>query len=246
LVVRTFFLSNTDAKTIANTLKTIVKSHDIVADETRNIVIVRDTPEAIRMAEKLVALEDVPEPEVMLEVEVLEVQREDLQNLGIAWPSSVSVSPQPLGTTISSIGTSTGSTGTSTVGSLGSSSTSSSASSPALALYDLLHQNSRTLGVSSLQVTANANLQDSGAKLLTNPRIRVRNHEKAKILIGERVPNITSTATSTGFVSQSINYLDIGLTLNVEPTIYLDDTVGIKVALEVSMRISRKLDTRFA
>jgi general secretion pathway protein D len=239
LVVRTFFLSNTDAKTIANTLKTIVKSHDIVADETRNIVIVRDTPEAIRMAEKLVALEDVPEPEVMLEVEVLEVQREDLQNLGIAWPSSVSVSPQPLGTTISSIGTSTGSTGTSTVGSLGSSSTSSSASSPALALYDLLHQNSRTLGVSSLQVTANANLQDSGAKLLTNPRIRVRNHEKAKILIGERVPNITSTATSTGFVSQSINYLDIGLTLNVEPTIYLDDTVGIKVALEVSSLLNQ-------
>lgn len=239
LVVRTFFLSNTDAKTIANTLKTIVKSHDIVADETRNIVIVRDTPEAIRMAEKLVALEDVPEPEVMLEVEVLEVQREDLQNLGIAWPSSVSVSPQPLGTTISSIGTSTGSIGTSTVGSLGSSSTSSSASSPALALYDLLHQNSRTLGVSSLQVTANANLQDSGAKLLTNPRIRVRNHEKAKILIGERVPNITSTATSTGFVSQSINYLDIGLTLNVEPTIYLDDTVGIKVALEVSSLLNQ-------
>ncbi|CAE6856946.1 Type 3 secretion system secretin [Paraburkholderia nemoris] len=241
LAVRTFFLANTDAKTIANTLKTIVKSHDIVADETRNIVIMRDTPEAIRMAEKLVALEDVPEPEVMLEVEVLEVQREDLQNLGIAWPSSVSVSPQPLGTAISSIGTSTGTTtsGSSTVGSIGSSSTSGTGTSPSLSLYDLLHQTSHTLGVSSLQVTANANLQNSGAKLLTNPRIRVRNHEKAKILIGERVPNITSTATSTGFVSQSINYLDIGLTLNVEPTVYLDDTVGIKVALEVSSLLNQ-------
>jgi general secretion pathway protein D len=239
LAVRTFFLSNADAKTIANTLKTIVKSHDIVADETRNIVIVRDTPEAIRMAEKLVALEDVPEPEVMLEVEVLEVQREDLQNLGIAWPSSVSVSPQPLGTAISSIATSTTTSGTSTVGSIASTSSSSTGTSPSLALYDLLHQSSHTLGVSSLQVTANANLQDSGAKLLTNPRIRVRNHEKAKILIGERVPNITSTATSTGFVSQSINYLDIGLTLNVEPTVYLDDTVGIKVALEVSSLLNQ-------
>jgi general secretion pathway protein D len=62
----------------------------------------------------------------------------------------------------------------------------------------------------------------------------VRNNEKAKILIGERVPNITSTATSTGFVSQSVNYLDVGLTLNVQPTVYLDDTVGIKVSLEVS------------
>ena len=70
--------------------------------------------------------------------------------------------------------------------------------------------------------TANANLQDSDAKLLTNPRIRVRNHEKAKILIGERVSNVTWTATATGVVSQSINYIDVGLTLNVEPTIYLD------------------------
>ncbi len=106
--------------------------------------------------------------------------------------------------------------------------------SPALTMNDLLHQTVRTIGLSSLQATVNANVQDSTVKLLTNPRIRVRNHEKAKILIGERVPNFTSTATSTGFLSQSVNYLDIGLTLNVEPTVYLDDTVGIKLALEVS------------
>lgn len=79
-----------------------------------------------------------------------------------------------------------------------------------------------------------AKKEDSDANLLANPRIRVRNHEKAKILIGERVPNITTTSTSTGFVSESINYIDVGLTLNVEPTIYLDNDVGIKVSLEVS------------
>jgi general secretion pathway protein D len=235
LAVRTFFLSNADAKTVANTLKTIVKSHDVVADEKLNVVIVRDTPDAIRMAEKLVALEDVPEPEVMLEVEVLEVQRNSMQDLGIAWPSSVTFTPTAAGSTFNAIagGGSSGS-------SYGSSySSSGSGASPALSLHDLLHQTSRTLGVSSLQATVNANRQDSNAKLLTNPRIRVRNHEKAKILIGERVPNITSTATSTGFVSQSINYLDIGLTLNVEPSIYLDDTVGIKVSLEVSSLLNQ-------
>jgi general secretion pathway protein D len=242
LAVRTFFLSNADAKTIANTLKTIVKSHDVVADEKLNMVIVRDTPDAIKMAEKLVALEDVAEPEVMLEVEVLEVQRNRLENLGIAWPSSVSVTPTPIGTAIGSLGGGSNNTGSSVGspnGSFGSSSSSGTGASPALALSDLLHQTTHTLGVSSLQATVNANLQDSDAKLLTNPRIRVRNHEKAKILIGERVPNITSTATSTGFVSQSINYLDIGLTLNVEPTIYLDDTVGIKVSLEVSSLLNQ-------
>ncbi|MFM0340702.1 secretin N-terminal domain-containing protein [Paraburkholderia fungorum] len=238
LAVRTFFLANADAKTIANTLKTIVKSHDVVADEKLNMVIVRDTPDAIRMAEKLVALEDVAEPEVMLEVEVLEVQRNSLQDLGVAWPGSVSFTPTPVGSVISSTGNGS-STGSAVGSSFGSSSSAGGSGSPAMSLWDLLHQTSRSLGVSSLQATVNANQQDSNAKLLTNPRIRVRNHEKAKILIGERVPNITSTATSTGFVSQSINYLDIGLTLNVEPTIFLDDTVGIKVSLEVSSLLNQ-------
>ena len=225
LAVRTFFLTNIEAKTMANTLKTIVKSRDIVVDEKLNMIIIRDTPDAIKMAEKLVALQDVQEPEVMLEVEVLEVQKTLLQNLGIEWPASLSVTPLPLGSLASS--STSGTTGTTTT--TGTTSTSST-----LSLHDLLHQNRNSLGVTVGQATANANLQDSDAKLLTNPRIRVRNHEKAKILIGERVPNITSTATSTGFVSQSINYIDIGLTLNVEPTIYLDDDVGIKVTLEVS------------
>ncbi|AUT75944.1 secretion protein [Paraburkholderia hospita] len=240
LAVRTFFLSNADAKTVANTLKTIVKSHDVVADEKLNMVIVRDTPDAIRMAEKLVALQDVAEPEVMLEVEVLEVQRTRLQHLGIAWPGSVTVTPLPVGSVVSPVvnGGSPGSTfGGINGGSFGS--TSSTGASPSLTLHDLLNQTSRTLGLSSLQATVSTNLQDSDAKLLTNPRIRVHNHEKAKILIGERVPNITSTATSTGFVSQSVNYLDIGLTLSVEPSIYLDDSVGIKVSLEVSSLLNQ-------
>jgi general secretion pathway protein D len=241
LAVRTFFLSNTDAKTIANTLKTILKIHDVVTDEKLNVVIVRDTPDAIRMAERLVSLEDVAEPEVMLEVEVLEVQRNRELNLGIAWPSSVNVTPLPLGSAIAPV---TGQPNTNLggsspfspngIGGTGSFGGTSDGSTPALTLNDLLHQTVRTIGLSSLQATVNANVQDSDVKLLTNPRIRVRNHEKAKILIGERVPNITSTATSTGFLSQSVNYLDIGLTLNVEPTVYLDNTVGIKLALEVS------------
>ncbi|MBN3759283.1 secretin N-terminal domain-containing protein [Burkholderia sp. Ac-20365] len=238
LAVRTFFLSNTDAKTIANTLKTILKIQNVIADEKLNVVIVRDSPDAIRMAERLVSLEDVPEPEVMLEVEVLEVQRNHELNLGIAWPASVNVTPLPIGSVIAPVtgqpATNTGASSSYPYGYGGTGMSSSNGSTPALTLHDLLHQTARTIGLSSLQATANANVQDSDVKLLTNPRIRVRNHEKAKILIGERVPNITSTATSTGFLSQSVNYLDIGLTLNVEPTVYLDDTVGIKLALEVS------------
>ena len=77
--------------------------------------------------------------------------------------------------------------------------------------------------------------QDGVTSVLANPRIRVKNREKAKIHIGDRVPVITTTAAAAGgFVSESVSYLDVGLKLEVEPLIHLRDEVGIKVGLEVS------------
>ncbi|SFI22061.1 general secretion pathway protein D [Collimonas sp. OK307] len=226
MVVRSFFLANAEAKAVANTLKTIVKSRDIVIDEKLNLLIVRDSPEAIRLAEKLIALQDVAEPEVMLEVEVLEIAHTRLQQLGIQWPASLGLTPLALAVTpTASTGTGSGSTTVTPPNSL--------------SLNDLLHQNSRSLSATIGTTTANANVQDTDSNLLANPRIRARNHEKAKILIGERVPNITTTSTATGFASESINYVDVGLTLNVEPTVYLDNDVAIKVSLEVSNVISQ-------
>jgi general secretion pathway protein D len=69
---------------------------------------------------------------------------------------------------------------------------------------------------------------------LANPRIRTKSREKAKILIGDKVPVITSTASASGFVSENVSYLDVGLKLDVEPTVSPDDEVTIKLALEVS------------
>ncbi len=209
LVVKSFFLANAEAKTVANTLKTILKSRDVVIDEKLNMLVVRDSPDAIKLAERLIAMHDVPEPEVMLEVEIMEVKRTSLLELGIKWPDSLTLTPlaTPAGRS--------------------------------LTLRDLQNQSSATLGVGNPAVTVNASKNDSDANLLANPRIRARNREKAKILIGERVPNITSTATSTGFVSESITYVDVGLKLEVEPTIYLDNDVAIKVALEVSNIVSQ-------
>ncbi|RJG05278.1 general secretion pathway protein GspD [Noviherbaspirillum cavernae] len=204
MVVKSFLLANADAKVVANTLKTIVKSRDIVVDEKLNMVIVRDSPDAIKAAEKLVALHDVPEPEVMLEVEILEVKRTRLMELGIQWPSSLALTPLP---------STTGGT---------------------LTLDDLRNVTSKTVGAGVGPTIIRARKEDGDANLLANPRIRARNHEKAKILIGERVPNITTTATATGFVSESVNYIDVGLKLDVEPTVYLDNDVAIKISLEVS------------
>ncbi|MEC5217697.1 general secretion pathway protein D [Actimicrobium sp. GrIS 1.19] len=211
MAIKSFFLTNADAKTVANTLKTILKTKDVVVDEKLNMLIVRDSADAIKLADKLVALHDVPEPEVMLEVEILEVKRTRLQELGIKWPDSLTLTP--LATSL--------------------------ASGTGLALRDLAHQNNSTIGVGSPTATVKARADDTDSNLLANPRIRARNHEKAKILIGDRVPNITTTATATGFVSESITYVDVGLKLEVEPTIYLDNDVAIKVALEVSNIVSQ-------
>lgn len=215
LSVRSFNLANADVKQVANTLKTLLKVRDVVVNERLNLLIIRDTSEVIRLAEKLVALEDVSEPEVMLEVEVLEVKRSRLMDFGIQWPSQLALAP--LGTPPSTTGTG------GTTGGAGS-----------LTLEQLLNLRSTTIGASIGNVTIKAQKDDSDANILANPRIRVRNKEKARILIGDRVPVITSTSTSTGFVSDSVNYVDVGLKLEVEPNIFLDDEVSIKVNLEVS------------
>ncbi|MFC3110105.1 secretin N-terminal domain-containing protein [Undibacterium arcticum] len=227
LVVKSFFLANADAKAVAASLKTIVKSRDVVVDEKLNMVIVRDSPDAIRLAEKLVALHDVPEPEVMLEVEILEVKRTRLLELGIEWPDTLSLSPLPA-MVASALTAPSSTTGSSTT------------TGGTLTLRDLrFNLNSGTIAASLSPVTVHARKQDSDANILANPRIRARNHEKAKILIGERVPNITTTATATGFVSESINYVDVGLKLDVEPSVYLDNDVAIKISLEVSNIVSQ-------
>lgn len=210
LTVKSFYLANAEAKSVANTLKTLLKSKDVVVDDKINLVIVRDSPEAIRLAEKLVALHDVPEPEVMLEVEILEVKRGRLLDLGVRWPNEVGLTLLP---------STTGGT---------------------LTLEDLRSPTRSSVGVTVGSATISANKQDSETNILANPRIRARNHEKAKILIGERVPNITTTSTATGFLAESVNYVDVGLKLEVEPTVFVDGQVAIKVALEVSSIVSQQ------
>ncbi|MFZ5512591.1 MAG: secretin N-terminal domain-containing protein [Pseudomonadota bacterium] len=203
LVVKAFYLANSDAKQAQSMLKGLLKIKDSYIDERLNLLVVRDTPEAMHLVERLVAMQDLFEPEVMLEVEVLEVQRTRLTELGIHWPDQLVLSPLP-------------SSGTTTT------------------LADLRNLPSSRVAASITPLTINLRGEVGDANILANPRIRVRNREKARILIGNKVPVVTTTATSTGFVSESVQYLDVGLKLEVEPNVYLQDDVAIKIGLEVS------------
>lgn len=207
LVIKSFYLSNADVKQTANMIKTLLKTRDVYADEKLNLLIIRDTPEVVRMAERLVANQDLSEPEVMLDVEVLEVSTSLLRDLGIEWPGRASLSVVGAG----------GTPGTLTL---------PEARSGDSSLF--------RINVPDPLLVLNLSRQDGLTNLLANPRIRVKNKEKARIHIGDRVPVITATTTATGFVAESVSYLDVGLKLEVEPTVYLEDEVGIKVGLEVS------------
>jgi general secretion pathway protein D len=202
LMVKSFYLGNADAKSTMAMLRTLIKAKDLYVDERLNQLVMRDTPEAIRLAEKIIAVQDLADPEVMLHVEVLEVKRSRLLDLGVQYPNQFSlINPAPL-------------------------------TSP-LTLQSLKNISARDIGISPVP-TVNVQQDDSDVNILANPRIRVKNREKAKIHIGDKLPVITSNVTSTGVISESVSYIDVGLKLDVEPNVLMRDDVQIKVNLEVS------------
>jgi len=215
LIVRAFYLANVEAKQTAAMLKTVLKIKDAFVDDKYNMIVLREAPETIALAEKLIRLHDLEEPEVMLDVEVLEINRSRLLNAGIQWNSAFTVSP--LG--VSGSGSSGG------------------AATATMKLSDLRNLTSEKLGITAPSATINLQKNDGDANLLANPRIRVRDREKAKIMIGDKVPVVSTTTTNT-FVTENVQYLDVGLKLEVEPDIHLRDEVGLKIALEVSSLVS--------
>jgi general secretion pathway protein D len=201
-------------KQTANMIRTLVKTRDIFIDEKLNLLIIKDTPNAIRLAERLIAAQDLAEPEVMLEVEVLEIGSNKLLELGVRFPDSLAVS---------------------LVGAAGTPGT--------ITLPEWQNRSSQLVSLSFTNPLFLLNLRqtDGSTNVLANPRIRVKNRGKARVHIGDRVPVITTTAAASGgFVSESVTYLDVGLKLEVEPVIHLDDEVAINVALEVS-NIAREI-----
>jgi len=202
LVIRSFYLTNASAKEVATLLKTMLKIRDVHIDDRLNMLVVRDTQEVIRIAEKLVAANDMADPEVMLEMEVVEVSRSRLQELGIQYPSQIGVAGATAGAT-------------------------------SITLEALRNVNSGQINVSPLPAI-NFKKNTSDFNVLANPRIRVRNNEKARVQVGDKVPVITTTATAGVGSSETVQYVDVGLKLEVEPRITLDDYVNIRVALEVS------------
>lgn len=221
-VTRAFSLVNADAKQVQNVFKQVLKAKDIYVDERLNMLVLRDTPDVVRQAEFLIARLDAADPEVMLEVEVLEISRNRLQELGLKFPDQVGLGLLQGTTTSTVLSGGIAQTATLPGGQL------------APGFVDLQKAGALTAFAPNPLLLLNLRGEDGDGNLLANPRIRVRHREKARIHIGEKLPVFTTTSTANVGVSASVSYLDVGLKLDIEPWVHDASEVGIKMGLEVS------------
>ncbi len=203
-VVRVFHLASADAKGAAAFLRSMLKIREPYVDERMNMIAVRDSQENVQLAERLITLYDLSEPEVLLEVEVIEIRTSRLTELGVKLPDSFSLTVLP------------------------------PAGDTDLTLANIRGLTRDRIGFAIGGATVNLKRETGDFNTLANPRIRVKNREKARVLVGDKVPVVSATTGQNGFVSDSVNYLDVGLKLDVEPTVSVDDEVSIRIGLEVS------------
>lgn len=211
LVIKSYFLDGQNGKKVMEVIQALVNPKFIHLDEPSSYIIVRDTQDVLNVVDRLVDVADVIRPEVVLEVEILEVSSDKIKNIGLQFPTTITGS---LSTLAQSANGFTGYT-----------------------IDDLknLNQDSWRIGLPDPALIANLKYQDGAADILASPKIRVQSLEKAKIILGDKVPVITTTINQTSSsVTESISYLDVGLKLEATPTVHPSGDVTISMDLEVS------------
>jgi general secretion pathway protein D len=231
--VETFYLSNAwqqnDLTDVQTALRNVLAGNfKVYGVASQNAIVCRGTPDELLLAQKLINDLDKARAEVVVDIAVLEVSKNWEKTLGIEWPSSIGVALQPpTSTTTSTTTTTTGTTSTSPT------------------LYDLAHLKATDFAVTIGSATANLLLTDSNTKILDNPRIRATDAQKATLTIGEKIPVATGsyqTGAATAVVSSLVNtqfqYQDIGVKVEMTPTVHFDHDVTLKIHIEVSSQAS--------
>jgi general secretion pathway protein D len=207
-VIQTFYLSHIDAKKAINMLRTMLQLRKVYVHEERNALVIRDTPEAIRLAEQILKAADRADSEVLFDVEVLAVREGDTLKFG-----------PKLGNYGTAVGFSTSGT--------------PPANFPSNIVVQSLNDLQTFYSVPYVIFDLAKTLETS--ELLASPKIRVKNNEKAKIHIGNRDPIVTTTIIAgTDQSTQNVQYVDSGIKLDIEPNVQLDGSVLAKITLEVS------------
>ena len=208
-VIQTFYLSNIEAKKAVNMLRTMLTLRKVYVHEELNALVVRDRPEVIRLVQKILQNADLSDSEVVFDLELIEVSHGDSLQFG------PELSPYNIGIAAANASGIVSNTleGSNLIGNLQG--------------LDILF----TLPTATFDFSK----QLLDTDILATPKIRVKNREKGKVHVGTREPSITSTISGTSnLISENVQYIDVGVKVDVEPIIQLDGSVQTKLRLEVS------------
>src|ERR1700720_954799 len=230
-VVKTIYLSNTfqpqDISEIRTGLRQLLDLKRIQQLNSQNAIIVRDTPDKLLLAEKIIHDIDKAKPEVVVQVEVLEARTDRLRDLGILPGQTASIAINPNNNTSSSSSTTTTTTAATT-------------------LKQLRHLSGADYTVTLPSLTANAVLSDTNTKIIQNPEVRSVDGQTAKLRIGDRIPIATGSFSSglgiaagaAGGINPLVNtqftYLDVGVNIDLTPRVHPNRDVSLKLKVEVS------------
>lgn len=238
-ILKTFYLSNTitpqELTEVVTAIRSLLETRRIQQINSMNAIIIRDTPDKVAIAEKIIRDVDKAKPEVVVDVAVLEVRRDRAQQIGLFPTSSggpgiqTSVVPTPLGATT----TSTGADGTTTTP--GTPSTGSS-----VRLNRLGSLNSADFSITLPGAQLNALMSDANTKILQRPEVRASDNQRATLRIGERVPIATGAiqpglaGQAIGFAQTQFQYIDVGVNLDITPKVHANDEITLAVRIEIS------------
>ena len=226
LVLKTIYMTNsvtsTELTEAITTLRTLLNMRYLMSSTAMNAIIIRDTPDRVAIAEKIIEDLDKAKPEVLVDATVLEVDRSTLRQLGIL---------PPQGTSLSFNGTTT--TTTPTTGTTPTTTTNNSV--PINQLKDL---NGSNFSITIPPTTAQFLATSSKTKLLQNPKVRATDGKLAQIRIGSQVP-IASGSFQPAFVGATgtpvvnFQFVDVGVNLDITPRVLLNHEVSMTIQVQV-------------
>ena len=217
LVIRTFFLSNGDVKDVSQMVRSILDLRRLAVIPQLNAVVIRDTADKVAVAERLIEVNDKAKSEVVVDVELLQINTEQLIDLGARYSRTVTATVVP---------------------GAGSGATTPATSLPWNAL--------KALGINDFMfsvpaITFSFIKDNTDAELLAKPQLRIAEGEKAQLVIGDRVPipvttiNTQQAVGGTGVIPiTSFQYQDVGIKIDMEPRVHHNKEVSLKLTIEVS------------
>lgn len=218
-IIRTFYLSNADIAETIDLLRLVVDLRRLAPVTATNAISIKDTPERVDAAAQLIRAIDKARAEVIIEVQLLEVDRQTLRDYGLRFTSSS--------------GNSELGAGDPTIGGADNSLELSVDDVRRVSGSNLFIANPSSLLVRLLGTNGNT-------RILANPQLRTSDGVAAEAHFGERVPVPVTTFTpiAAGGISQqpitSFNYEEIGVNIIIVPRVHHNDEVSLTIQVEIS------------